>query len=127
MENQRQDAFTVDVRTRRPARGGQSSVESSPRKPNEELEHTKRLFRELVRTQAYIKLKGLAYAMCTSYAVPGDISQLIRWSFAAAARNFLDMYFLRVEALGKDVPAEERAVVDKVRPSFFGSVNTDEI
>jgi hypothetical protein len=67
----------------------------------------------------YVKLKGLAYAMTVGPAVPHDISQLIRWGFSSSARSFLDMFFDRVETLGKDVPIEERPVIDRTRPSFF--------
>lgn len=113
------DPIDWDIRTRLPIHTNPAYPKQTAKKDDGKLEYTKQLFRELVKSPVYPKLRGLAYGLVATYIVPKNGGELISWMFAAVARSFLDMYFTKIETLGREIPIEEMPITDRVRPSFY--------
>lgn len=113
------DTFDIDVRTRRPVKNKKPFTDGVKSKEDPKLEQAKALFRELIKHKVYEHIKGLAYSLCTAIVIPQNRDQEIAWRHAAISRSYLDMLFDRIEEYGKDIPPEEKPVINKTRVSFF--------
>lgn len=118
------EEILIDPRTRRPVKQTQRYAETKPKDNAKDLRR-RMLFNELIKSPIYPELINLAYQSCSTFETPTSVDQLIHWQFRAIKRAALDSFFAELQKQGKDVPPEEQPVIDKMRQSLFGAVNTE--